>query len=362
MSMVGDCVEKKLRPIDGNSKFEFTYSLFILLFGFGILACFIIAIVFMVYIFNITFLIFFWPILVGIWIGVFRKQQTGYETELKENDRKKLNSIIETICKRTGQKKPHQIIITEGTGVAVTGFFTKKIIIGMVALKFMNEEDILAILAHEYGHFANKDTLLGYLTYRIQNFIEIQKEINRQNIGASYTLIVYLPTWLFFYVLSKYYSLISLWYSRRVEFRADDFASGLVGEQKFVDALVKYCIVTDIFDEVVPQYVTHYLKQGKRIVNLYEYIKPVYSEENMRRALHTVLSAKSSWWSTHPSISERLEMLNIKKVNLSFDSELKPILENQESYETQASEIMTQKMAYWLRLVALSQGGYQVEG
>lgn len=316
----------------------------------------------MVYIFNITFLIFFWPILVGIWIGIFRKQQTGYETELRENDRKKLNYIIETICKRTGQKKPHQIIITEGTGVAVTGFFTKKIIIGMVALKFMSEEDILAILAHEYGHFANKDTLLGYLTYRIQNFIEIQKEINRQNIGASYTLIVYLPTWLFFYVLSKYYSLISLWYSRRVEFRADDFASDLVGEKKFADALVKYCIVTDIFDEVVPQYVIHYLKQGKRIVNLYEYIKPVYSEENMRRALNTVLSAKSSWWSTHPSISERLEMLNVKKVDLFFDSDLKPILENQESYETQASGIMTQKMAYWLRLVASSQGGYPVEG
>lgn len=347
--------------IDGSSKFEFVYSLLMLLFGFGVIACFIASIGFMIYIFNFMFLFYFWPILIGLWIGIFKKQEGGYETELKESDAKKLNHIIDNICKKTGQKRPHKIIVTEGTEVAVTGFFRKKIIVGMVALKFMSENDLSAILSHEYGHFANKDTLLGYLTYRIQHFIEVQKEINRQNLDISFTLIIYLPTWLFFWLLSKYFLLISLWYGRRVEFRADNFASKLVGEQAFSDTLVKYCIISDIFDSVVPEHVLHYLKENKQILNVYNYIKPLYSSENIKIGLNSVLSAKSSWWSTHPSISERLEMMGVKKVDISFEINLKDILENQEKYEKEASELMTFKMDYWLRLMALAQQGSEVE-
>jgi len=323
-------------------------------FGFGVILCFIIAIAFIIYTTGLVFLFYGWPILIGIWIGLFRRNKDGYETQLSEKEGEKIYRIIDTICKKTGQKKPHKIVITEGSGVAVSGFFRKKVIIGMVAIKFMDEEDLFTILAHEYGHFANKDTVFGYLTYRIQNFIEIQKEINRQNM-VSYLFFIYIPTWFFFWLFSKYFSLISLWYSRRVEFRADNFASNLVGQQKFANTLIKYCIISDIFEDVVPRYVLHFLQQDKQIVNLYEFIKPIYSEKTIKQGFNLVLSAESSWWSTHPSISERMEMLGINKVDIQIDNKLKPLLVNQLSYEKEASTITTHKMAYWMNLVALAQ-------
>tara|TARA_Y100000031_G_C8237191_1_gene393860 strand:- start:1242 stop:1721 length:480 start_codon:yes stop_codon:yes gene_type:complete len=151
-----------------------------LIFGFGMIVCFLIAIGLIIYIYNFMFIVFCWPILVGIWLGIFRKSDKGYEMKLKQKDAKKLTGIINKIIKKTGQKKPHKIILSEGSEIAVSGLFREKIIIGLATLQMLNEKDLLAIIAHEYGHFAKKDTIMGYFTYRIQNFIELQKEINRQ--------------------------------------------------------------------------------------------------------------------------------------------------------------------------------------
>jgi hypothetical protein len=342
--------------------FEFIYSFLMLIMGFGILACFLALVAWLVHTFTIFVILLFLPIFAGIWSSIFKSNQESYEKKLKKKDGKRIMNIIKTICKHTGQKKPDKIIISEGSEVAVTGFFKKKVIIGMVALKFLNDKDLFAILSHEYGHFANKDTILGYLIYRIQHFIESQKEacyVGVRSWSISYVyliqLAVYIPTYLFFWLFSRYFLLISLWYGRRVEFRADSFASKLVGEQNFANTLVKYCIIADIFEMLVPKYILHYLEQEKLIINIYDFIKPIYSKETIYYGFKTVLSNTSSWWSTHPSISERLEMLNIGKVDVDFDSNLKDILKNQEKYEEEASYIMTYKMDYWSRLMALAQ-------
>lgn len=338
-----------------NSRFEFFYSIFMLIFGIGIIICFLVALGFLIYIFNFVFLFYCWPILIGLWVGIFRRSDKGYEIELAGKDASKIDRIIGTICQKTGQRRPHKVVLTEGSGVAVTGFFKKKIIIGMVALKFMNEKELLAILSHEYGHFANKDTLMGYITYRIQHFIEVQKEINRQSLGFDLSIVFHLPTWIFFWIFSKYYYLITLWYSRRIEFRADSFASSLVGEKEFANTLVKYCIISDIFEEVVPRYVIHFLNENKQIINLYEFIKPIYSnEKTIDLTFNNVLSEKSNWLSTHPSISERMESLGIVEIEVQIDKNLKNLIDDQEKYEKEGSEVMTQKVAYWVALATAS--------
>ena len=81
-----------------NSKtnvFELVYSLFMLIFGVSIILCFIAVIAYLVILFNFMFLIFCWPILVGIWMGIFKKSDKGYEIELKNEDAKKLHNIIQ---------------------------------------------------------------------------------------------------------------------------------------------------------------------------------------------------------------------------------------------------------------------------
>jgi len=336
--------------------FEFFYSFFMLLFGFGMILSFIVFVIGMIILINFTFIyatIALIIILFGIFKGIFTKRDEGYEIELKAKDSKKLDNVIEKITKKTGLKKPHKIILVEDSMIAVSGLYRKKLIIGLATLQFLSEDELMAIIAHEYGHFLKKDTILGYLNYRIMNFIEIQKQINKENLGPDFGIIIHLPTWIFFWLFSRYYSLISLWYSRRVEFRADNIASEIVGERNFANALVKYCVISEIFEDIVPKSVLHYLEEGKGIVNLYDFIKPIYTKDNIEKSFEFCLSPKSSWWSTHPSISERLEALEIESVNLKITSKGINLIGNQEDYEKEASNIMTQKYAYWKQLMEI---------
>ena len=87
---------------------------------------------------------------------------------------------------------------------------------------------------------------------------------------------------------------------------------------------------------------------------MYDFIKPIYVKENIEKSFESCLSPKSNWWSTHPSISERLEALGIESVNIDLSLKEKDLIENQEEYEKQASIVMTQKWAYWKQLVELS--------
>ncbi|MEM4239810.1 MAG: M48 family metallopeptidase [Candidatus Woesearchaeota archaeon] len=339
----------------GNSVFELVYSLFMLAFGMGMIFVFLAVMAFFLFVFGYLFLLFFFPIFLGIFIGLFHQRKDSFKTVISEKDSKKLARIIDRIAKKTGLKKPHKIVITEGTDVAVTGFFTKTLIIGLVALKFMDENDLFAIFAHEYGHFAHKDTIFGYLIYRIQNFLEIQREINAQNIGLSFTILIYLPTWIVFYLLSRYYAVIGLWYRRRVEHRADAFAARITGRKEFANSLVKYAVVADIFDNIVPQHIAHHLQKGRRIINIYDYVRPLYCQKIIDVGVDKVLSQKSSWWHTHPSISERLEFLGVDSVEIGVRENPSPMLSNQAKYEKDASLLWAHKIACWMQYVAAMQ-------
>ncbi|MFH1849244.1 MAG: M48 family metalloprotease [archaeon] len=335
--------------------FELIYSFFMLVFGISVILCFIVVVAYMVILFNLIFLLFCWPILAGIWMGIFKNSEKRYEIELNSSDAKKLCMIINKVTTKTGLPKPYKIILSEGSGVAVTGLFRRKIIIGLATLQLLNENDLLAIIAHEYGHFAKKDTILGYFTYRIQLFFELQRDINEQNLAVSLSIIVYLPTWLFFAFLSDYYALISLWFSRRIEYRADKFAADFVGAKEFADALVKYSVISEIFENVIPKHILHFLQQNKQLVNIYDYMNPIYTEENVKKSFKEVLSSESSWWSTHPSISERLEALNAKSVDVNISTNQEDFIDDQKKYEEKASEVLSQKMAFWAHLASAQQ-------
>ncbi|MFC1741759.1 M48 family metallopeptidase [Nanoarchaeota archaeon] len=336
--------------------FEFYYSLFMLVFGIGVIAVFLCSFVIFLYIMGFWVLFFYIPLIIGIFSGLFGGEKS-YEEDLPKRDQHKLNAIIDEIAKKVNIRKPHKIMLTEGSGVAVTGFFRKKLIIGMAAIKCMDKKDLEAIIAHEYGHFANKDTIFGYLTYRIQRFIEIQQKAALDSMHWHlFTLVFALPTFFFFWLVSKYYSIVTLWYSRRVEYRADRFAADVVGEAQFANSLMKYCMLTDIFETMTPQYILHFLEQGKALINVYDAIYSLYAvEDNLDKAYHKVMLEESSWWSSHPSISERLEKLAIKKVDVKIPKKNTILLTDQLKFEKEASELLTHKWMLYAHIASAQQ-------
>jgi hypothetical protein len=324
--------------------FEFFYSMFILIFGAGTILSFLAVLLFFLRFYPFLTILLGWPVIAGIFHSLFKEHNDHYGKEINPSDSKKLLKIIKKIQTKTGIRIPHKIILSEGSEVGVTGIFEKKLLIGLATLHFLNEEDLEAIISHEYGHFSNKDTIFSYFTYRINHFIETQKKINFENISLDWSIIVHLPTFILFNILSYFFSIVTLWHSRRVEYRADEFASNIVGKQSFSNALVKFSVFSSIYEDSLPIYVTHLIENKKDPGNIYTFLRKIYSKECIAGYFKVNLSMKSNLLSTHPSISERLESLNIKSITIKKDFNKTQFIKNQRKYEKEASKLMINRI------------------
>ncbi|MDZ8119553.1 M48 family metallopeptidase [Pontiella agarivorans] len=137
---------------------------------------------------------------------------------------------------------------TTTANAAFAGFGrTKRIILGDTLLSGYSKEEILAILAHEVGHYKNKDTwrlmatasVLALLGFFVANFCLIQLT-GLLNLGAIYDIAA-APVFIFcLFVFSLISMPFSNMHSRRREFAADAYAVATMGSaDPLVSALEK---------------------------------------------------------------------------------------------------------------------------
>lgn len=112
-------------------------------------------------------------------------------------------------------------------------------------LRGMKEDEIEAVLAHEISHVANGDMVTMALLQGVMNtFVVFFSRIigtlvdraifkNESGRGIGYWLVTMLAE----VVLGILASLITLWFSRQREFRADAGAAKMVGAKKMIRAL-----------------------------------------------------------------------------------------------------------------------------
>jgi STE24 endopeptidase len=131
-----------------------------------------------------------------------------------------------------------------------TGFGkTKRIVLFDSLLINHSDEEILAILAHELGHFKFKHTLKNIIFTSISSFIGLflayllinssllyeafNLYVNVKFIGLFLMSIIASPVLFFFTPISSYFS-------RKNEFQADQFSKKITGSSKpLIDALIK---------------------------------------------------------------------------------------------------------------------------
>jgi heat shock protein HtpX len=112
-------------------------------------------------------------------------------------------------------------------------------------LRSMERDEIEAVLAHEISHVANGDmvtmalvqgvmnTFVIFLARVVGRIVDSYISGNREGGGFAYYLIV-MVLQIVFGLLA---SIVTMWFSRRREFRADAGGAGLAGRQKMISAL-----------------------------------------------------------------------------------------------------------------------------
>ncbi len=203
-----------------------------------------------------------------------------------------LVQTVESLARQAGVKTPEVAIYPGAANAFATGAFKNSALVAVSTeiMGQMTREELRAVLGHEMSHVANGDMVTLTLVQGVLNAFVIvisrvlasvianagQKGERRRSNGGTYFLLV-LVLQLALGVLA---SLVVMWFSRKREYAADAGSAKLLGTPSAMIAALR------------------------RLDNLQPGVLP-----DSLKAMGIASGKKTSVWSTHPSIEDRIDAL-----------------------------------------------------
>lgn len=236
-------------------------------------------------------------------------------------------ALAEEVARRVDTRPIDALYVTPGTEIAVTergGLFNRLrgagqrcLILGLGALPGLSQGPFKAILAHEYGHFSNRDTAGGDLALQVQRSIY----------HMAYRLAVtgqakwYNPAWLFVNGFNRIFLRVTLGASRLQEILADRYAALAYGVRNFVDGLTHVVRQDLAFNMQVAPEIEEAVEKRRNLHNLYT-LPPLTSESlrELDEKVTAVMSRPTSPYDSHPAVRDRLELVQpVQRQYLPFE-------------------------------------------
>jgi Zn-dependent protease with chaperone function len=224
----------------------------------------------------------------------------------------RLRDVLVQVAARVGTRPVDAVYLTPGVDMAVMergglmrqirGASERCLILGIGVLEGFGIRPFKAVLAHEYGHFSNRDTAGGGFALAVRRSIFEMAQGLAQSGAAGW----FNPAWLFVNGFHRVFLLISQGASRLQEILADRWAVVTYGAEAFVDGL-RHVIDRSIrFDAVVQGAAVEAAEQGRAVANLYLHhpAEPV-PEARIEQAVSEALNAEPSPYDSHPSPRDR---------------------------------------------------------
>lgn len=220
-------------------------------------------------------------------------------------------ALARDVAAKVGTRPVDTIFLTPGTDVAVTerGALAarlrdqgqRSLILGVGVLDGMTRRQLSAVLAHEYGHFSNRDTAGGDVAGTVRASLFSAVVGIARGGGAS----ALNPAWHFLRLYLALYGRITLGASRLQETLADRIAAVAYGGPAFVEGLRHTVERTVRFDNAVKVHVFEAQRDRSAIVNLYA--APDGGERpDVAQAVTEALNAPGSPYDSHPPIAKRM--------------------------------------------------------
>ena len=203
-----------------------------------------------------------------------------------------LVATVEDLARQAGIKTPEVAIYPGAANAFATGAFKNSALVAVSTdiMGQMTKEELRAVLGHEMSHVANGDMVTLTLVQGVLNAFVIvisrvlasvianagKGEGNRRNNGGMYFLLVMVLQ----IALGVLASLVVMWFSRRREYAADAGSAKLLGTPSAMIAALR------------------------RLGNLQPGVLP-----DSLKAMGIAEGKKTSIWSTHPSIEDRIAAL-----------------------------------------------------
>lgn len=183
--------------------------------------------------------------------------------------------------------------------------------LGVPLLATLNREELIAVIAHEFGHFSRRHGRLGHWLYRARiGWLKYAAYVSESESPFERAAVWYAGRFV------PYFSVRSFVHSRQCEYEADADGALAVGAAVFSAALTRIAVTGKFREEVFPRQVKAWLEESP--------VPPADFHQRFARAarnaatsalpplLEGALSEQSGWADTHPPTSERLAALQQK--------------------------------------------------
>ncbi len=277
------------------------------------------------------------------------KVDRSHLTEIKRTDEPKLFNMIDSIVEQVDTTFPKKVYLSADVNASVfydssfwSMFFPvrKNLQIGLGLVNSVSEEELKAILAHEFGHFSQKTMKVGSYVYNVNQVIfnmlydneaydkMISNWANASGYFALFAAAAFKIVQAIQWVLQKMYDFVNKSYmglSREMEFHADEIAANVTGYEPLKNSLLRLQLAGHSYQSVLSFYETkivdnfksqnlfkehsfvmeHLAKDSKIPI---EHNFPQVSVEELNKFNKSKLVIKDQW-ASHPSTEDRVKRL-----------------------------------------------------
>jgi Zn-dependent protease with chaperone function len=235
--------------------------------------------------------------------------------DLVELEQPRLFAALREVATVAGSLPVNQVELGPGTGIAVLeegsaakvilGRGRRRLRLGFWAVHELDEDELKAVLAHEFGHFSNGDTRLTPIIHHVLTATQLM--IYRMATARWWARLNpvywYLPTWL------QTFQRVTAAHSRIAELLADDVAARAYGGTTLRAALTKTSSASDLFARVTLPMVSMLRRAGRRCSDVYaclEAARPAGHSGLQAERLASILDRPPHEGDSHPPIRARM--------------------------------------------------------
>jgi len=180
--------------------------------------------------------------------------------------------------------------------------------LGIPLLVALTLEQVVAVVAHELGHFSRRHGRLGHWLYRARvGWVQYSHYVNESDSSFDRAAAWYARKFV------PFFSARCFVHSRQCEYEADADAALAVGAKAVGEAVTRIAVIGRLWEERFPRQVADWQREHSEPPrDFYEGFQQFAKEcspSTQQALLEEALRAPSSWHDTHPSLSERLRSL-----------------------------------------------------
>lgn len=245
---------------------------------------------------------------------VVRRRNPAPGLSLDLGKQPELRRLLHAVAIQIDTRPVDSVYVTPFTELAVTerggllaqlrGRSERCLVLGIGVLEGMTIASLRSILAHEYGHFSNRDTAGGGLALAVrQSSVAMTLALADSGVARIYN-----PAWIFINLFHRLFLRVSQGASRLQELLADRWAVSLYGCAAFEGGL-KHMIERSVrFPAHIDATAADMSQRRVPLSNVYRYLPTTPPDERkIREAVDALLRAEPRPYDSHPSPMERLE-------------------------------------------------------